>query len=314
MIHQLNMQGKDKVQVAIDRLKMFEPPEGYYLAFSGGKDSVVIKSLADMAGVKYDAHYRVTSVDPPELVQFIKKEHPDVHRDRPLDKNGKQITMWNLIPKKRMPPTQVMRYCCQDLKEEGGNGRMTITGVRWAESANRKANQGHVTVYKGNKDVNDGLLESGNFATTNRGGCILTNDNEESRKMVEQCYKLAKTVVNPIIDWTDEDVWEFIHEYDVPYCKLYDEGFKRLGCVGCPMGKVALRKREFERWPKYKQAYIRSFQRMLDLYTRPTEWKSGEDVMEWWLIPFESRKYKTRRGGFKAGQMEFEEEEFEDDE
>lgn len=124
MIHQLNMQGKDKEQVAIDRLKMFEPPEGYYLAFSGGKDSVVIKALADMAGVKYDAHYRVTSVDPPELVQFIKKVHPDVSRDRPLDKNGNQITMWNLIPKKRMPPTQVMRYCCKDLKEDGGNGRI----------------------------------------------------------------------------------------------------------------------------------------------------------------------------------------------
>ena len=58
MIHQLNMQGKDKVQVAIERLKTFEPPEGYYLVFSGGKDSVVIKALADMAGVKYDAHYK----------------------------------------------------------------------------------------------------------------------------------------------------------------------------------------------------------------------------------------------------------------
>lgn len=170
MIHQLNMQGKDKVQVAIDRLKMFEPPEGYYLAFSGGKDSVVIKALADMAGVKYDAHYRVTSVDPPELVQFIKKVHPDVSRDRPLDKNGNQITMWNLIPKKRMPPTQVMRYCCKDLKEDGGNGRMTITGVRWAESSNRRANQGHVTVYKENKDVKERLTESGNFIATPRGG------------------------------------------------------------------------------------------------------------------------------------------------
>ena len=114
MIHQLNMQGKDKVQVAIDRLKLFEPPEGYYLAFSGGKDSVVIKKLADLAGVKYDAHYRVTSVDPPELVQFIKNDHPDVIRERPLDKNGNQITMWNLIPKKRMPPTQLIRYCCKN--------------------------------------------------------------------------------------------------------------------------------------------------------------------------------------------------------
>lgn len=72
MIDQLNMSGKTKVETAIERIKTFEPPEGYFLAFSGGKDSVVIKALADMAGVKYDAHYNITSVDPPELVRFVK--------------------------------------------------------------------------------------------------------------------------------------------------------------------------------------------------------------------------------------------------
>ena len=181
---------------------------------------------------------------------------------------------------------------------------MTITGVRWAESVNRKANQGHVTVYKGNKDVIEELTDSGNFLLTNRGGCILTNDNEEGRKMVEQCYKLSKTVINPIIDWTDDDVWEFIHEYEVPYCNLYDEGYKRLGCIGCPMSNNA--KEELDRWPKYKMAYIKAFQRMLDLYTRPTDWKSGEDVMDWWLTPYGRRKYKSLRGE-NAGQMEIEE-------
>lgn len=137
-IHQLNFKGKDLVEMSINRFRLFEPEEGYYLAFSGGKDSCVIKALADMAGVKYDAHYRVTSVDPPELVQFIKEYHPDVIMDRPLDKDGKQITMWNLIPKKKMPPTRIVRYCCSELKESGGQGRFTVTGVRWAESAKRK--------------------------------------------------------------------------------------------------------------------------------------------------------------------------------
>lgn len=56
-LHQINIYGMDFVEVAIERLKAFEPEEGYYLAFSGGKDSVVIKELANIAGVKYDAHY-----------------------------------------------------------------------------------------------------------------------------------------------------------------------------------------------------------------------------------------------------------------
>lgn len=157
---------KEKVQKSVDRLKGFEGvamrhaddgQKGYYLAFSGGKDSIVIKALAEMAGVPYDAHYRLTSVDPPELVRFIKDKHPDVHIDIPRYKTGedagKQITMWNLIQKKKYPPTRIARYCCEYLKEDGGDGRMCITGVRWAESVNRKNNQGVVTVYGGGRNI-----------------------------------------------------------------------------------------------------------------------------------------------------------------
>ena len=146
---QLNFFGKDKVQVSIDRIKTFEPPDGYFLAFSGGKDSVCIKALADMAGVKYDAHYSVTTVDPPELVQFIKQYHPDVafekqhwKEDGKFHKAGDPITMWNLIPEKLIPPTRVARYCCDYLKEQGGHNRFVMTGVRWAESAKRAKNRG----------------------------------------------------------------------------------------------------------------------------------------------------------------------------
>lgn len=159
---------EDKVKTAIERLKAFEPKEGYYLAFSGGKDSVVCKALCDMAGVKYEAVYRVTSVDPPELVRFIKEHHPDVRFEIPRDKDGKPITMWNLIPRKMMPPTRVGRYCCESLKESAGDGKMTVTGVRWAESYNRKENQGLVTVVGKKKK---GEIENDpNFMLTNQGG------------------------------------------------------------------------------------------------------------------------------------------------
>lgn len=82
--------------------------------------------------------------------------------------------------------------------------------------------------------------------------------------MVEMCYKTHTTTVNPIIDWTDGEVWEFLKEYNIPYCTLYDEGFKRLGCIGCPMGSKEQREREFERYPKYKNLYMIAFQKMVD--------------------------------------------------
>lgn len=254
---------KDKVKIAIDRLQVFEPPEGYYLAFSGGKDSQCIYHLAKEAGVKFDAHYNHTTVDPPELIYFIRKNYPDVSIDRPKE------TMWQLIPRKLMPPTRLARYCCQELKEGGGGGRVVVTGVRWAESVRRKQNRGIAEVL-GKK----------------RANFILLNDNEEERMMFENCQQKGKRIINPIVDWLDEDVWEYIHLRGLEYCKLYDEGFKRLGCVGCPMAGLNGMLHEFERWPKFKQAYLRAFQRMLD--TRKVKgleasWGTPEDVFNWWV-------------------------------
>ena len=112
---------------------------------------------------------------------------------------------------------------------------------------------------------------------------MLNNDNAESRKMIDVCYKQRKTTLNPIIDWTDDEVWEFLRKYNIPYCSLYDKGFKRLGCVGCPNGNQA---KDFERFPKYKELYIKAFDHMVENTRRKglkPFWSNGEDVMRWWM-------------------------------
>ena len=68
----------DKVQRAIDIVRSFEPPEGYYLADSGGKDSTATKAILRMAGVKFESHYNVTTVDPPELIRFVIRQNEAV--------------------------------------------------------------------------------------------------------------------------------------------------------------------------------------------------------------------------------------------
>lgn len=259
-----------KINRAIENFKMFEEtalrmhPNGYYLSFSGGKDSQVIYHLAKMAGVKFEPHYHITTVDPPELVQFIKRTYPDVIRDRPA------ITMWDLIVKKHFPPTRMVRYCCSELKEYGGKGRFTVTGVRWAESAKRKAWN---------------LAQINNHEKT---VILFNNDNHEKRRIIENCMSKGKFILNPIIDWTADEVWCFLYRYVQTYCCLYDCGFSRLGCIGCPLASVRQRKWELARYPKYKQAYLKAFERMIkERPPRETDdlrqWKSADDVYYWWL-------------------------------
>ena len=274
---------KEKITTAIERIRAFEPRNGYYLAFSGGKDSVAVKALMDMAGVKYDAVYRVTSVDPPELVSFIRDYHPDVTREIPLDKDGNGVSMWTLIPQEKCPPTRIMRYCCKVLKEGGGFGRFIVTGVRWAESGNRKRSHGIVNVMS--KDKNNELAQAG-FENNNRSAMILLNDNDSARRMTEHCFAKHKTMLNPIIEWTDQDVWEFIRGNKIPYCKLYDCGYHRLGCIGCPMAGKKQRKADLNKYPKYKNAYLSAFSRMLEARKAnnlETPWNSAEEVLKWWL-------------------------------
>lgn len=269
---QLNIYGKDKVQVAIDRIKSFEPPEGYFLAFSGGKDSVCIKALADMAGVKYDAHYNVTTVDPPELVQFV-KTFPDVQfdrehwtRDGKYHKAGDPVTMWNLIPYEKFPPTQVFRFCCKYLKERSGVGRFTMTGVRWAEGARRAHSRSGLEFGDDRRDKAD-------------------PDNPD-QELIHLCMMKKQRVLNPIIDWSDEDVWEFIKGYNLRYCKLYDEGFDRLGCIGCPMGRLEERRRQFERYPKIEQAYKRAIGRAIEARKEAgleIKHQTVDEWFDWWM-------------------------------
>lgn len=265
-----------KVESAIKRLQSFEPKDGYYVAFSGGKDSQCVYHLCKMAGVKFDAHYAVTSVDPPELIYFIRENYPDVKwerqywdDDRPEHyyPSGKPmpITMWNLIAHHTLPPTRKVRYCCAKLKEPGGGGRVVVTGVRWAESVNRKKTHGVVDIQGKPKSTIKLAEEIGaNYKLNKHGEVIMNDDNDENRRMVEHCFRTNKRMVNPIVDWTDEDVWRFLNENNIPHCCLYDAGYTRLGCIGCPLSGTKEMLRDFERYPKYKELYIRAFQRMIE--------------------------------------------------
>lgn len=268
-------------QTAIERLKaasdmslrLFEKP--LVITYSGGKDSDVLLHLARASGIPFEVLHSLTTADAPETVRhvydtFRRLEEKGVKCtvDKHVQPDGSRVTRWNLIPRKLMPPTRLVRYCCAVLKEGGGKDRFIAMGVRWAESTARKR--------RGGLEV---------LTSKPQSKLSLSNDNDEDRRLFETCQLKGKRVVNPIIDWKDNEVLDYAAIEKIPMNPLYCEGFHRVGCVGCPMASKA-RTMEFARYPRIKAAYIRAFDRMLEERRKrslPCQWQSGVDVFHWWM-------------------------------
>lgn len=217
-------------------------PEGFFVAFSGGKDSQVLLKLTQLAGVRYTAEHRLTTIDPPENVHFIKQHYPDVVIVRP------RLTFWALCRHHKMMPTQWTRFCCQYLKETVNAHAVTLTGIRKSESARRSSRQEiYLKTRRRHPEFTQGTFDQ------------FTRYQETT---VECLRGLDKLTVNPILDWSDKDIWDFIHHYDLPINPLYEKGYHRVGCICCPMSNIKSIQREAIEYPKYYEAYIRLIHRI----------------------------------------------------
>ena len=244
---------------------------------SGGKDSAVCREIVRRSGVPHEIQHSLTTADAPQTVYYVREQFQQAEENGiPCKVNfpyyrDQRTTMWRLIPAKKHPPTRVARYCCEVLKEGNGQGRFIVTGVRWAESYKRKQR---------------GIYESLSKSIKNK--VVLNNDNDDRRMLFESCRLKSKHVCNPIIDWKDRDVWEYIRAEKIPVNPLYNMGFFRVGCIGCPMaGKQ--RYREFALFPAYERAYIRAFEKMLLIRKQEGKddstgkWTDAQSVFRWWM-------------------------------
>lgn len=236
----------------------YDAEQGYYLAFSGGKDSQTLYHMTQLAGVKFKGHMNLTSVDPPEVIRFVKKNYPEVE----LIKPGKSIFQHAI--EKQILPTMRVRWCCAEYKETAGAGKVTLIGIRKAESSRRaKRNEVEINNRKFSGDL-DSLEEYRQEQKLKRmkrkskaDGVNITNADEE--QTLGCIHGKESLLVSPIIYWTEQDVWEFLNEVvRVPHCSLYDEGWHRIGCIGCPMSSHKQKMLENERYPHVKRGWIKA--------------------------------------------------------
>ena len=282
----------DKEKKAIERLKyasemsfqIYQKP--LLVTTSGGKDSDVCLHLVKKSGIPFEVSHSHTTVDAPETVMHVREQFKELELggikcdiSYPYYK-GQRVTMWSLIPMKKIPPTRTVRYCCSVMKETAGKDRFITTGVRWAESVKRRDRAAFETI-----------------TPKKENRIVFNEDNDENRRLFETCQLNAKRTCNPIIDWGDQEIWEYIKSEKIQTNPLYKCGFYRVGCIGCPLAGKKTMQKGFAMYPAYERAYIRAFDKMIRNRTsrgESGEWKTGLDVFHWWV-----------EDGVLPGQVEF---------
>lgn len=302
----------DKINSTIELLqkaekiaKIYDPENGYLLAFSGGKDSQCIYHLAKMAGVKFKAHMSLTSVDPAEVIRFVKTHYPDVELIKP------KASIYTIARRKKILPTMIRRWCCAEYKENTGAGKVVITGVRREESLRRaKRNSVEISNHK----------FSGNFEEFEnyRDDKLSIISQKKGKQMQSGCISGKDTIIiNPIIDWTEKDVWYFLNNIvKVEHCELYDKGTRRIGCLFCPMKKRRIILQDVKNYP---HLYKKWLDVIMDIYVKPNSkitqlfrpYVNNDEelcvaIFDWWTNKISIEDYINKT--FKQLKINYEEE------
>ena len=247
----------------------YDSEYGFFLAFSGGKDSQALYHMAQLAQVRFRGHINFTSVDPPQLVRFVHRQYPEVVCHAP------QKSIYDLAVDRGILPSKHIRWCCADLKEQAGAGKVTLIGIRKQEST-RRAKRHEVEV--SNRQFSGSLEEFHQWQESKikeKEDKLIKKMRKEGKKVNEDFFSADKEnevrcidgkdsiLVSPIFEWTDTDVWEFLNKVvQVPHCELYDHGYTRIGCILCPMSGYKQKLREMHDFPYVKAGWIRAIKKI----------------------------------------------------
>lgn len=256
----LTQEQEKKVEVAYERYRwaakeaerLFDMP--LVVQYSGGKDSDVILQLAKESGVPFRVTHNLTTADPPDNVYYIRRVFAAL-REEGIDCriNVPRRSLWKIMRETLVIPSRIMRVCCSELKERKmPDAPYIVTGVRWAESAGRRAKSGIAIVHTASAPPRARWCGEERAAAA---AGLLTTDDASTRRLFEQCQMRGVRVLNPIIDWSDDDVWSYLHSRGIEGNPLYKEGWTRIGCVGCPLAGRRARELAFARYPKLYKAW-----------------------------------------------------------
>jgi len=266
----------DRLQYSIRLLRKaqklaltYDGDDGFFLAFSGGKDSQALYHVAKLAGVRFRAHMNFTSVDPPQVIRFVRTCYPDVITHAPVK------SIFALAVDRGILPSMHIRWCCADLKESAGAGKVTLIGIRKQEST-RRAKRHEIEVSNKQFSGDFGQFKKWQRKTISaKEASLLRRMKREGKKVNEDYFSVNQQdqvrcingqdsiLISPIFNWTDKDVWYFLNEVvRVPHCELYDQGYHRIGCILCPMSSPRQKQREMQDFPHVRRGWLNAIKQI----------------------------------------------------
>ena len=294
---------RSKIEESIEIIKKAEllaleynPDRGFNVAFSGGKDSMALLWLFEHLDVKYHAEMQCTTIDPPELMAFVREVYTSTGRVKlnrpPKYPDGKPMNFLSEVEKHGVP-SRTARWCCKTFKEFSGSGEVVATGLRVAESDRRmKQNPTPLKAFGGKKTFYGTARhpkQVGPHSTVEKHGKNYVQHVDlfdiDAQTVLSCVSGAEKVMLSPIWSWTDADVWSLIRTFKLPYCRLYDCGYQRIGCILCPMSNVKSRARDAKRYPTFVKKYTERVQVFFGHCSkqRSENFKSAENFMEWFI-------------------------------
>ena len=283
---------EDKIREAEQVLRLAsEMSKTYYgapliICYSGGKDSDVLLDIAKkcLDHNAFEVLNSHTTVDAPETVYHIRDVFKECEAEGikteikyPVDK-GQRTSMWRLIENRGVPHRK-QRTCCYYLKETSTPNRMVAIGVREDESSKRKGRD--VFTSRSNYEHRSLQHTYAMYKLDQMG-----KEDAYECVFIQNCKAKKDTICSPIYHFEKSDIWEYIKRFNVKINPLYAQGYERVGCIGCPLAGAKKQNADFQRYPKYKENYIKAFDRMIKKRKelgKPCCWETGEEVMRWWL-------------------------------
>lgn len=227
------------------------------VAYSGGKDSDVILELTRMAGIKYRAIYKNTSIDPPGTIKHAMDQGAEIIRPKK--------TFFQLMEEYGMPNRFARYWCCGILKEYKVLDR-SIQGIRKCESTDRDKNYKEPTA------------------------CRVYGKGKK-KKEVEAFYPILYWTDDDVVEFITERGIKIHPLYYREDGTIDPE--RRLGCMCCPLASYEKRLDYFRRVPGMVRAYCRAAQKYLDTHPDGAQVLKYSDVYEWFTREafFEKQKH-----------------------